>query len=264
MDLMQNPGYTVAGALTGFVVGMTGVGGGALMTPLLLLVWGISPVTAVATDLWFAAITKLVSAGVHHQTRHIDWQVAKRFWLGSLPAAIIVVLLVSSTKAHLRLEWLNQLIASVILIAACSLVLEPQKIAHHLRSIYADRNGRPEDCGALGGVTAGAVLGLLVTLTSIGAGALGCVFLLILYPGRMTPQRLVGTDIVHAIPLSIVAGSGYLMAGLVDMHMLGSLLLGSLPAVLLGSVACRYLSSSILRGFLAALLAASGLKILLP
>src|SRR5574343_902884 len=171
MDLLLTPGYTAAGALTGFVVGMTGVGGGALMTPLLLLVWGISPVTAVATDLWFAALTKLVSAGVHHQTRQIDWQVAKRFWLGSLPAAIIAVVLIGSTKEHLHLEWLNQMIASVILVTACTLALGPHKIARHLRSIFPDWKVKGLD--TIGSVTAGAVLGLLVTLTSIGAGALG-------------------------------------------------------------------------------------------
>ncbi len=260
--MMLDPGYTAAGALTGFVVGLTGVGGGALMTPLLLLVWGISPVTAVATDLWFAAITKLVGAGVHHQTGQIDWKIARKFWLGSLPMALLMVLLMGSSRGHIQMEWLSQLIATVLLMTAVSLVAGPRKIAQCLRPMLA-RFGSQAGLRSALTIAAGAIIGVLVSLTSIGAGALGSVFLLVLYPTRMSPQRLVATDIVHAIPLSIVAGLGYLFSGLVDIPMLSSLLLGSIPAVLLGSLTARYLRGSVLRAILAVLLAASGLKIFL-
>ena len=263
--MMINEGYTLAGALTGFVVGLTGVGGGALMTPLLLLVWGIAPVTAVATDLWFAAITKLVGAGVHHQSGQIDWKVAKTLWAGSLPMALLLLLLMVGTQAShsdLRMPWLTQLIAVVVLLTACALLLGPQKLAKSLAGFFGHAHLRPGVHTTLV-VMAGALLGLFVTLTSIGAGALGCVFLLMLYPDRMTPQRLVATDIVHAIPLTVVAGLGYLYAGHVDMAMLGSLLLGSLPAVVLGSLASRYLHGPALRKIVAVVLFASGLKIFL-
>lgn len=254
--------YTTAGALTGFVVGLTGVGGGALMTPLLLLVWGISPVTAVATDLWFAAITKVVGASVHHQAGNVDWHVAGRFWLGSLPMAMVVVVVIRAFQSHDHFAWLNTLIATVIMLTAISMILGPHKLAHALGSRFSGGHAPTRLHGPVS-IAFGAVLGLLVTLTSIGAGALGAVFLLWLYPERMTPQRLVATDIVHAIPLTMIAGSGYLAAGLVDVHMLGSLLLGSIPAVLIGSRVSRRLRSGTLRGILAVLLMGSGLKLLL-
>lgn len=263
MDRMISEGYTLAGALTGFVVGLTGVGGGALMTPLLLLVWGISPVTAVATDLWFAAITKLVGAAVHHQTGQIDWKVAKTLWAGSLPMAVLMLLLVLSTEASqtgLRMPWLTQLIAVVVVLTAGALLMGPQRLARWLSSFFGQPRLQPGAHTALV-VAAGAVLGLFVTLTSIGAGALGCVFLLMLYPQRMTAQRLVATDIVHAIPLTVVAGLGYLYAGHVDMAMLGSLLLGSVPGVVLGSLSARHLQGHALRKIVAVVLLASGLKI---
>jgi uncharacterized membrane protein YfcA len=264
--MIINEGYSLAGALTGFVVGLTGVGGGALMTPLLLLVWGIAPVTAVATDLWFAAITKLVGAGVHHQSRQIDWKVAKTMWTGSLPIALLLSLLLmvgtQASLSDLRMPWLTQLIAVVVVLTACALLVGPQKLAQSLAGFFGQARLRPGAHTILV-VMAGALLGLFVTLTSIGAGALGCVFLLMLYPQRMTPQRLVATDIVHAIPLTVVSGLGYLYAGHVDMAMLGSLLLGSLPAVVLGSLASRYLHGPALRKIVAVVLFASGLKIFL-
>lgn len=262
MVMTPDLAYTAAGALTGFVVGLTGVGGGALMTPLLLLVWGVSPVTAVATDLWFAAITKVVGASVHHRAGQVDWPVARQLWLGSLPMAVIVVILMGAMHSHGQFAWLYPLIASVILLTAIGLLWGPHRLA---RAVQQRLSGQPALARLHGplSVACGAVLGLLVTLTSIGAGALGSVFLLVLYPLRMTPQRLVATDIVHAIPLSVIAGSGYLMAGMVDIHMLGSLLLGSIPAVLMGSLLSRHLRSGALRSVLAMLLLASGLKLLL-
>ena len=262
MGLMPDLAYTAAGALTGFVVGLTGVGGGALMTPLLLLVWGISPVTAVATDLWFAAITKLVGAGVHHQAGNVDWKMARHLWMGSLPMAALTAVLMGAWHGQWHMPWLQQLIAGVLLFTAISLVFGPHRLARHLQSRLGTIRPSPSfHMGA--GVVCGAVLGLLVTLTSIGAGALGSVFLLLLYPGRMVAHRLVATDIVHAIPLSLVAGTGYLLSGLVDMHMLGSLLLGSVPAVLCGSLASSHLRHHSLRSILAVMLIGSGLKILL-
>ena len=232
---MIDTAYALAGALTGFVVGITGVGGGALMTPILLIFFGLSPTTAIATDLWFAAITKLVGARVHHTNGNVDWQVAKRLWLGSLPMALLIVVIVSVGALVAKVDWLTKAIGIVVLITAIGLLVAPKLVAY----AKGRRIGQPERFKAIQpGLTviSGGVLGLCVALTSVGAGALGSVMLLYLYPLRMTPHRLVATDIVHAIPLAVVAGLGYLFAGMVDWWMLASLLVGSIPAVIPGSL----------------------------
>jgi uncharacterized protein len=257
---MIDTSYAIAGALTGFVVGLTGVGGGALMTPILLLFFGVSPTTAIATDLWFAAITKMVGSRVHHTTGNVDWQVAKRLWLGSLPVALLVVVLVS-WGAVTKVAWLTQVIGVVVLITALGMLLAPW-----LRGIAKNRRiNNPEKFKNIQPamtVFAGAVLGLFVALTSVGAGALGSVMLLYLYPLRMTPHKLVATDLVHAIPLAMVAGTGYLLAGMVDWPMLLSLLVGSIPAVWLGSKLSARMSGRWLQVMLATVLIVSGFKVL--
>lgn len=253
--------YSLAGALTGFVVGLTGVGGGALMTPILLLVFGVSPVTAIATDLWFAAITKLVGARIHHANGQVDWQVAKRLWLGSLPLALFVVVLVSLGAQVAKVEWLSKAIGVVVLITAVGLLAAPRLMAY-ARSRRVSQAERFKAVQPVLTVVSGAVLGLCVALTSVGAGALGSVMLLFLYPLRMTPHRLVATDIVHAIPLAVVAGLGYLFAGMVDGWMLISLLLGSVPAVLLGSLLAGKITGRWIQIGLALVLMVAGVKVL--
>lgn len=253
--------YSLAGALTGFVVGLTGVGGGALMTPILLLVFGVSPVTAIATDLWFAAITKLVGARVHHANGQVDWRVAKRLWLGSLPLALFVVVLVSLGAQVAKVEWLSKAIGVVVLITAVGLLAAPKLMAY-ARNRRVSQAERFKAVQPVLTVISGAVLGLCVALTSVGAGALGSVMLLFLYPLRMTPHRLVATDIVHAIPLAVVAGLGYLFAGMVDGWMLISLLLGSVPAVLLGSLLAGKITGRWIQIGLALVLMVAGVKVL--
>jgi uncharacterized membrane protein YfcA len=258
---MLDSGFAIAGACTGLVVGLTGVGGGALMTPILLLVFGVSPATAVATDLWFAAITKLVAVPVHHRGGHVDWQVVRRLWAGSLPVALGVVVLVSLGAAVARVDGLTKAIGVVIMITAVGLLLGPwlNALARGRRIADPERFKRRQPALTVAG---GACLGLLVALTSVGAGALGTVLLLALYPLRMTPHRLVATDLAHAIPLAVVAGSGYLIMGLVDGFMLASMLVGSIPAVLAGSLLARRISPVWLRAALALVLAGSALKTL--
>lgn len=253
--------YSLAGALTGFVVGLTGVGGGALMTPILLLVFGVSPATAIATDLWFAAITKVVGARVHHANGQVDWQVAKRLWLGSLPLALFVVVLVSLGAQVVKVEWLSKAIGVVVLITAVGLLAAPRLMAY-ARNRRVSQAERFKAVQPVLTVVSGAVLGLCVALTSVGAGALGSVMLLFLYPLRMTPHRLVATDIVHAIPLAVVAGLGYLFAGMVDRWMLISLLLGSVPAVLLGSLLAGKITGRWIQIGLALVLLVAGVKVL--
>jgi uncharacterized membrane protein YfcA len=258
---MLDSGFAIAGACTGLVVGLTGVGGGALMTPILLLVFGVSPATAVATDLWFAAITKLVAVPVHHRGGHVDWQVVRRLWAGSLPVALGVVVLVSLGAAVARVDGLTKAIGVVIMITAVGLLLGPwlNALARGRRIADPERFKRRQPALTVAG---GACLGLLVALTSVGAGALGTVLLLALYPLRMTPHRLVATDLAHAIPLAVVAGSGYLIMGLVDGFMLASMLVGSIPAVLAGSLLARRISPVWLRAALALVLAGSALTTL--
>lgn len=253
--------YALAGALTGFVIGLTGVGGGALMTPMLLLFFGVAPATAIATDLWFAAVTKLAGARVHHARGNVDWQVVKRLWLGSLPVAAVIVLLVSNGVRVQKIGWLTQAIGVVLLLTAVGLLAAPalKAVARNRRLTRPRRFKRVQPALT---VAAGALLGLSVTLTSIGAGALGSVLLLYLYPLRMTAHRLVATDIMHAMPLAVVAGTGYLIAGLVDWHMLASLLAGSIPSVLAGSLVAGRISARGVRLALAAVLFAAGLRVL--
>jgi uncharacterized protein len=258
---MIDAAYTLAGAFTGFVLGLTGVGGGALMAPILLIVFGVSPTSAIATDLWFAAITKLVVARVHHTNGNIDWQVAKRLWMGSLPMALLIVLIVSFGAKVAKVDWLTKAIGVVELITAVGLLIAPKLVAY----ARGRRIGQPERFKAVQPaltVASGGVLGLCVALTSVGAGALGGVMLLYLYPLRMTPHRLVATDVVHAIPLAVVAGLGYLFAGMVDWRMLASLLVGSIPAVLLGSMLAGRISGRLIQIGLSVVLMAAGIKVI--
>ena len=252
--------YTLAGALTGFVVGLTGVGGGALMTPILLIFFGVSPTTAIATDLWFASVTKLVGARVHHTHGQVDWQVVMRLWRGSLPVALLVVVVVSMGVQVARVEWLTKVIGVVVLITAIGLLAAPKLLAY-ARGRRIKEPLRFKAIQPSLTVAAGAVLGLCVALTSVGAGALGSVMLLYLYPLRMTPHRLVATDIVHAIPLAVVSGTGYLFAGLVDWWMLAGLLAGSVPAVFLGSLLAARVSGRWVQLALALVLLVAGIKV---
>ncbi|MFZ4539002.1 sulfite exporter TauE/SafE family protein [Propionivibrio sp.] len=253
--------YAMAGALTGFVVGLTGVGGGALMTPILLLFFGIAPTTAIATDLWFAAITKIAAARIHGKAGQVDWEVVKRLWTGSLPMAFLVVVLITLGSKVQKVGWLTQAIGIVVIITAFGLFFAPKL----LNSARNRRLNSPEKFKAMQPaltVSAGAVLGVCVALTSVGAGALGSVMLLYLYPLRMTPHRLVATDIVHAIPLAVVAGLSYLFAGMVDGHMLLSLLAGSIPAVIAGSLLARKFRARWIQIALAIVLLIAGVKTL--
>ena len=258
---MIDAAYAAAGALTGFFVGITGVGGGALMTPILLLFFGVVPTTAIATDLWFAAITKLVGAAIHHDAGKVDWQVVRRLWAGSLPTALAVVVLVSLGGPLVKPSWLTQAIGTVLLVTAVGLLFAP-KLYALARCRRLDNPTQFKAAQPVLTITAGATLGVCVALTSVGAGALGSVMLLYLYPLRMTPHRLVATDLVHAIPLAVVAGLGYLFAGLVDWELLSSLLAGSIPAVILGSLLAKRLSGRWLQISLAIVLLLAGFKTL--
>jgi uncharacterized membrane protein YfcA len=254
--------YIIAGAMTGLVVGITGVGGGALMTPILLLFFGVSPTTAIATDLWFAALTKIAGALVHHRSGQVDWQVVIRLWTGSLPAALIIVVLVSSGTIITKLDWLTKSIGLLIIITALGLFFAPK-----LSLLATQRRlTTPKKFKALQPaltVISGALIGICVSLTSVGAGALGSLLLLYLYPLRMHPHKLVATDIMHAIPLALVAGLGYLIAGKVDGQILLNLLIGSVPSVIVGSLLAKKLSSRSLQLLLGCILFIVSIKLII-
>jgi uncharacterized membrane protein YfcA len=252
-----------AGALTGFVVGMTGVGGGALMTPILLLVFGTAPLTAVGTDLWFAAITKVAVSGLHLRQGLIDWQVVRRLWAGSLPAAALTLAWMASRPPD---EGTITVVRVAIAMAVCltAVSLLAQKVLRAIRSRPVAPGGGPllARGEVLGTTAAGALLGGLVTLTSVGAGALGAVFLYHLYPVRLTPSRLVATDIAHAVPLALVAGLGHLAISQVDLGLLRDLLVGSVPAALAGAALSSRVPHTLLRMALGGVLLVIGLTML--
>jgi uncharacterized membrane protein YfcA len=257
MDLM----LIVAGASTGLIVGLTGVGGGALMTPLLLLVFGVAPLAAVGTDLWFAAITKLFATRIHHGQGLIDWQVAKRLWWGSLMASAATLVSMKLTPINAdAVGFMKMAIAGAVILTALGMLF--QKPLHAFGRRF--RTTDAEHFKALQApltVAGGAVLGVLVTLTSVGAGALGAVFLVYLYPLRLTPPRLIATDIVHAIPLAMFAGVGHLAMGNVNPGLLGNLLVGSIPGVIVGATLSARLPHALLRGALAGVLFIIGIKL---
>lgn len=257
----MEPAQTVAGFATGFLVGLTGVGGGALMTPLLLLVFNVAPMAAVGTDLWFAATTKLAATRVHTSYGLIDRQVLMRLWRGSLPAAGLTLLWMQWQAATSGMVvTLKAAIALAVILTAVGMFF--QKPLHALGRRF--RTTEAEHFQALQGpltTAAGALLGALVTLTSVGAGALGAVFLAYLYPLRLTPPRLIATDIAHAIPLALFAAVGHLFIGSVNFPMLGNLLLGSIPGVICGALLSARLPHGILRTVLSIVLLLIGTKL---
>jgi uncharacterized membrane protein YfcA len=253
---------SVAGFGVGVVVGVTGIGGGALMTPILVLVFGVAPAAAIGTDLWFAAITKLVGSTVHHKQGRVDVQVLRRLCWGSVPAAIATLLWMHFSHAsRLQGGLLMKALGAVLLLTVLAMVFKNRlhAIGQHLRtkSPIDFMHWQPPLT-----VTAGVILGVLVTLTSVGAGVLGTVMLVYLYPFRMTPQKLVGTDIAHAIPLTLVAGTGHLLMGNVDLVLLGWLLVGSIPGILIGASLAGKLPDTALRWAIATVLAITAFKLL--
>lgn len=257
-----DPLLVAAGAMTGLVVGMTGVGGGALMTPLLLLVFGVAPLAAVGTDLWFAALTKLAAVGVHHRHALIDWRVASRLWMGSLPAAACTLIALRLAHAQVGVAAiLTVAIGATVLMTALGLLFQ-KRLSTMGTQLLKHRSGRIRAFQLPATIGAGIVLGMAVTLTSVGAGALGAVFLAYLYPLRLSPPRLVATDIVHAIPLAVLAGAGHAAMGNVDVPLLLNLLVGSVPAVIVGALLSARLPHGPVRVMLALVLSVVAVKLI--
>ncbi|MFS0827765.1 sulfite exporter TauE/SafE family protein [Pseudomonas sp. MLB6B] len=253
-------GFTIAGLIVGFIVGMTGVGGGSLMTPILLW-FGINPATAVGTDLLYAAITKASGVWVHGRNKNIDWKITGWLSLGSVPAAALTLWFLSTLHADTSAlnAVIKQGLAAVLILTALAILLKSRLQAFASRHA-GDRYHLSERTLNVLTVVTGVVLGIMVTLTSIGAGALGTVALFLLYPFLVT-RRLVGTEIAHAVPLTLVAGLGHASMGNMDWSLLGYLLLGSLPGIYLGSHLTGRISDAVLRPCLAGMLLLIGCKL---
>jgi len=253
--------YTVAGFAVGAIVGLTGVGGGSLMTPLLVLLFGIHPSVAVGTDLLYAAITKAGGTVAHGLKGTVDWTVTRRLATGSIPAAALTLTLVA-VFAPGGMEGAAGLIkvalGVALLLTAVALLLRRHIQAYALKRFGGEPN--PKRTAALTVLT-GAVLGVLVSISSVGAGALGVTALFFLYPA-MPALRIVGSDIAHAVPLTLVAGLGHWMLGSVDWLLLGSLIVGSLPGIWLGSHISTKVPDRVLRPLLATMLVLVGAKLI--
>jgi uncharacterized protein len=245
------PLYSASGFAVGMLVGMTGVGGGSLMTPLLILLFGIHPATAVGTDLLYASATKVAGTAVHGLNRTIDWTIVRRLASGSVPATIVTLLCLSliDIKGAMARDIITATLTVALFLTAVALLMRDRII-----KVYAARVGTLDDRKTtIATITVGATLGALVSVTSVGAGAIGVTALVLLYPNLPT-ARIVGSDIAHAVPLTLAAGLGHWSLGSVDWHVVASLLVGSVPGIILGSVFAVRVSDRALRYILAATL----------
>jgi uncharacterized membrane protein YfcA len=254
------PAYSVSGFAVGVLVGLTGVGGGSLMTPLLVLLFHIHPATAVGTDLLYASITKSAGIVVHGLGGRVDWRIVGRLSSGSAPAAVLTILVMRA--AGLGGEGGSALITFLLgvalMLTAVTLIFRNQIVA------FAGRHIREPDPPQTAWMTVvvGAVLGVLVSLSSVGAGALGVTALVLLYP-KLPMARIVGSDLAHAIPLTLIAGVGHWFLGSIDWVLLGSLLVGSIPGVIIGSYVSGLVPDWVLRPILATTLLLVGSKLAL-
>ncbi|MBV8913693.1 MAG: sulfite exporter TauE/SafE family protein [Acetobacteraceae bacterium] len=252
--------FTLSGFVVGLLVGQTGVGGGSLMTPLLVLVFGIHPATAVGTDLLYASVTKAVGTCVHGLNHTVDWRITRRLAYGSLPATMLTLIVMShielgtETQGHV----ISAVLGAMLILTAFSLLFRRTVLTY--AGPWLERL-TPRRSAWLTVVT-GATLGVLVTISSVGAGALGVTALLLLYP--TAPMAvIVGSDIAHAVPLTLAAGAGHWILGSVDGKLLCSLLTGSIPGIILGSWFAARVPDFVLRPILAATLTVVGVRIAL-
>ena len=252
------PIYAIAGFAVGMLVGMTGVGGGSLMTPVLILLFGIHPATAVGTDLLYAAVTKTAGSVVHGFNRTVDWAVVGRLAAGSVPMTVLTIIALS--YVDINGVAARELIAGVLTVAlfvtALTLIFRDKIIGRYAARISSLA---PKRIAAIT-VGVGAVLGVLVSISSVGAGAIGVTALILLYP-KLPTARIVGSDIAHAVPLTLVAGTGHWFLGSINLDVLASLLLGSVPGIVLGSYAAARIPEFALRIVLAAALVVVATKL---
>jgi uncharacterized membrane protein YfcA len=252
--------YTASGFGVGLLVGITGVGGGSLMTPLMILLFGLQPIAAVGTDLIYACITKTGGSLVYAFNRKVDWRIVAFLSLGSLPAAAITLVVLHSlgTTSAAANHIVTRVLAVALVLTVLSLFFR-----NRLAAIYGERIEKLSSATlAQYTVITGIVLGVLVTLSSVGASALGVTALIILYP-NLPIVRITGSGIVHAVPLTLIAGVGHLLEGSINVPVLESLLIGSLPGIFIGSYLAPRMSENVLRIALAVTLTLISARLLL-
>jgi uncharacterized membrane protein YfcA len=253
------PLYVLSGFCVGMLVGMTGIGGGSLMTPLLILLFGVHPNTAVGTDLLFAASTKSVGTVVHATERTVDWRLVGLLATGSVPGTIATLILLSRINlGGARAQHAVTLtLGCVLLITAVGLLA-----GRSIRERYGDRlSSLDRRTKSLLTILLGLVMAVLVTTTSVGAGAIGVTVLLFLHP-QIPLNRLVGSDIAHAVPLTLLAGAGHWYLGSINWHLLGALLIGSVPGIIAGSYLASRSRDAVLQFALAGILVVVGIRLM--
>ena len=255
-----DPLYSLSGFFVGLLVGQTGMGGGALMTPLLILVFGVNPATAVGTDLLYASMTKTAGTLVHGLNQTVRWRIVALLAAGSVPATALTLLVISKVElsGSVASSVISGVLGVLLVLTSLSLFFRRQFLVFAGSRLLAIE---PKQTTLLTVVT-GAVLGVLVTISSVGAGALGVTALLLLYP-RWPMAIIVGSDIAHAVPLTLVAGIGHWVLGSVDWPLLTSLLTGSVPGIILGSYISAHVPDSVLRPILATTLMVVGGRLIL-
>lgn len=251
----MEPSFVLLGLVVGVLVGATGVGAGSLVTPALALA-GVPPAVAVGTDLAYAAVSKSAGALAHRAQRTLDLRVAGLLALGSVPAAALTVLALAATGAHQRSGFVSGALAIALILTALALLGG--------RALLGSVAARHEDWIAPARapltVAAGALLGALVTVSSVGAGALAAMFLVALYPA-MPAVRVAGTDIAHAVPLTLVAGLGHFWLGTVNLALAATLVAGAVPGIVAGSLLAGRLSEALVRRLLAFVLLLAGARL---
>lgn len=248
----------VSGFCVGAIVGMTGVGGGSLMTPLLLSVFKLNPAVAIGTDLWFAAITKTAGSVAHHDAGHVDWRITRWLLYGSIPASAATIALMHQTG--ITKAWSSALTLSLGIALLLTALTVAYRKAWQQVGLRLER-WAPEGRKPAFTLVSGVVLGVLVSLSSIGAGAIGATLIMLIYP-RMASHRIVGTDIAHAVPLTFVAGIGHATLGHVDWALLGALLIGSVPGIWIGAKLTRRMPERLVRTLLCLALVTAGIKVI--
>lgn len=262
---MLDFGYVIAGFFVGTIVGLTGVGGGSLMTPLLIFFFGVKPYMAIGTDLLFAAFTKMGGTIEFARQRIVPWRVVGLLSLGSIPASLVTIGIlrwVGPADQHVQSVMTTTLGLALLLTAAAMLykAVRGKQLPRHLSREDEKHAATPRHWSLP--LMFGALIGALVTLTSVGAGAIGVSVLLILYPLLPLP-RIVAADIAYAVPLTLVAGLGHASLGSVDWPLLAKLLAGSLPGIWLGSRLTHHTPDRVIRSLLSVLLAWAGTKLVL-
>jgi hypothetical protein len=250
---------SLSGFLVGLLVGQTGTGGGSLMTPLLVLLFGVHPAAAVGTDLLYASATKSVGTLVHGMNHTVNWRIVGRLAAGSVPSTAATLLLLSQFDLNTRgaSAAISSILGVMLLLTALTLVFRQTFV-----SVVGPFLGRLSDRQvATHTIVVGVFLGLLVTISSVGAGALGVTALLLLYP-RLPMATVVGSDIAHAVPLTLVAGIGHWWLGSTSWSVLGWLLAGSIPGIVIGSYLAVRVPDAVLRPILAVTLAVVAGKLL--